>query len=411
MRNYDPYALQQMARSIQAATHDMGDRNIGSHKSRKQLAQYPIPGTVPGYSGEIEPEKLKDIYKLIKRTKFPKGPITLNETVRASEHGYEDEFAGPIHTTQYLDDILPHQYARNGTRSGYSGQEDRLRDLIKTLKNDYKGLYKLSYKYEDEYQNFLKIQNAIENEKVSNRMNHLRHKLVEEDTPVHNYYPRSQISPEGEEMRQELMKKTIEAAKRDMVEGSGAKQQNFRDVIKEYEKISLSNYQVFDLLNKKTRVLTYTELTNHNDIADVLSPHGSFVLLYLSKSDYGHWCCVIQHPDRIEFFDPYGTFIDDELKHISGDFRKKSDQMFPHLTELLYNSGLPIEYNQYRFQKHGKNINTCGRHVSVRILLKHMLLDEYHDFIINTAKKLKTDPDGLVTMLTLYINAKKKKNQ
>lgn len=378
MRNYDPHRLESVARSVQAANN----------------------------------KKLGKIYKSIKKTKFPKGFSKLSKTIESSEHGYEDEMAGPHINMGPRYSQERYWIPESGTTSGYSGREDRISDLIKTLKDNYKGLYGLRDKYEDYYDQYMKIQNALENEKVQSRMERLKYKLNLEETPIHNIYPTRLYGDEAEKTRQELIARSIEAAKRDLIEGSGSiKDKNFTDAIKEYEKISLSNFQVFDLLNKKTRVLTYTELTNHEDIADVLAPHGCFVLLYLSKKDYGHWCCVIQHPDRIEFFDPYGTYIDNELEYISGDFRKKSEQMFPHLTKLLYDSGVPIEYNQYRFQKHGANINTCGRHVSMRILLKHMLLDEYHDFIVNTAKKLKTDADGLVTMLTLYINAKKKKIQ
>jgi hypothetical protein len=336
-------------------------------------------------ASQSRPRRSKKIYKDIRAMKFPTKYEKLSESVSASAH----------------------------TVPGYSGRDERLRDLLRTLKDNYTGKYKIESKFNDEYQNFLSLQNQIEHSKVSNRYDHLvKNLMMENDIAPRHIYTSNENKAEIERQRQDLIARTMKAAYRDIQEGAGKNDnRGFEKAIAEYEKISLSNYQVFDLLNHKTRVLTYTELTKYDDINDVLEPFGCFVLLYLSKKDYGHWCCVIEHPDRIEFFDPYGTYIDDELENISGDFRKRSDQLFPHLTKLLFESGKPIEYNEYKFQKKGTNINTCGRHTAMRVLMKHLLLDDYHDFITKTAKRLKTDPDGLVTLMTLYINAKKKKNQ
>lgn len=177
---------------------------------------------------------------------------------------------------------------------------------------------------------------------------------------------------------------------------------NIKNILKKYEKISLSNYNIFDLLNKRVRILTYPELIKYDNIEDVLKPNGAFVILYLTKKNYGHWCCVTKHADRIEFFDPYGDSLPDEqFEKINIHFRKISNQIFPHLTYLLYKSPYKIEYNNYPFQKEKNNINTCGRHCVVRILLKDLLLDDYHKLIKKCCKKTNLNPDQFVTFLTI----------
>lgn len=175
-----------------------------------------------------------------------------------------------------------------------------------------------------------------------------------------------------------------------------------KHILDRYKEISLSNYDIFDLLNKKIRILTYPELIKYKNINDVLYPNGCFILLYMAKPNYGHWCCVIKHHDNIEFFNPYGDGLpDDELSNIPAHFRKISNQSYPHLTWLLYNSGQPIEYNDNKFQKHGSGIATCGRHCVVRVSMKNLNLNEYAKFMKKIKRDLDIDYDDIVTLLTM----------
>lgn len=175
-----------------------------------------------------------------------------------------------------------------------------------------------------------------------------------------------------------------------------------KNKIKKYENKSLSNYNIFELLNKKIRILTYPELAEYKNIYDVLSPNNSFILLYMTGKRYGHWCCVIEHNDRIEFFDPYGDALpDDEFKYIDNNFRKISSQYYPHLTYLLYKSKKPIEYNNYNFQKKNNNIKTCGRHCVFRIANKKLLLDEYKKMLDYIRKETDMTYDEIVTYYTI----------
>lgn len=174
------------------------------------------------------------------------------------------------------------------------------------------------------------------------------------------------------------------------------------EIIRKYKNASLTNYNIFNLLDKKIRILTYPELARYTDINKILAPNDCFVLLYMTNYNYGHWCCVMKHDDRIEFFDPYGDALpDDEFKFVPYHFRKISKQIFPHLTYLLYKSNMPIEYNNYKYQKRGRDIKTCGRHCTFRLLNKDLKLDEYNELMKHLKQKLRMDYDEIVTLFTI----------
>lgn len=172
--------------------------------------------------------------------------------------------------------------------------------------------------------------------------------------------------------------------------------------INEYQKVSLSNHDISKLLHGQTNIFTYPQLSNFNNIEEVLEPYNCCVILYMTKKNYGHWCCLTQHKDRISFFDPYGgqNLPDEELKNIPEHFRRESGQDFPHLSYLLYNSGYPIEYNNYKFQKHKQDTNTCGRHCINRIRNRHLNIDQYYEMMKGEANRLGIDYDQLVTLNT-----------
>lgn len=159
--------------------------------------------------------------------------------------------------------------------------------------------------------------------------------------------------------------------------------------------ISLSDKDILNMLDRKCNLLTYTELANYNNLNDALGEYKTLVILYMTKNNYGHWCCLFLRDDNIlEFFDSYGIFIDDELEFIPDNYRIVSNQSYPHLTYLIYNSQYKnVEYNQYKLQKMTPEINTCGRWVVVRIMLKRLSLDEF-------AQKFKNNGDEMVVQLT-----------
>ena len=115
-----------------------------------------------------------------------------------------------------------------------------------------------------------------------------------------------------------------------------------------------------------------------NKILNKLTQRGdNCVILYNTKKNYGHWCCLINHGNRFEFFDSYGIKPDYELGQIDEEVREELGENEPYLSKLLKLSGKPIEYNAIRLQKYKNGVNTCGKHCVVRIMAKKIPIDEY----------------------------------
>jgi hypothetical protein len=169
-----------------------------------------------------------------------------------------------------------------------------------------------------------------------------------------------------------------------------------KDIIK-LESVSLSDDDIRRLLHNRINIIPYTDLACVHNIETILKPYGACVILYLTKENYGHWTCLFKADSNLlEFFDSYGTEIDDELDFIENEFKKMSKQNYPHLTSLLYECPYQISYNHYPLQKKDKNIKTCGRHIVTRLLMKDLSLDDYIDFITS----YNFDPDYMVTYIT-----------
>lgn len=168
------------------------------------------------------------------------------------------------------------------------------------------------------------------------------------------------------------------------------------------EATALSNYEIDQILNGKTKILTYNILPHIGNIKELLEPYKNFILLYMTEPNYGHWVCILKHPDRIEFFDPYGgkNIPDKELDVIKDHVKEITNQDFPYLSKLIYESGLPIEYNNYQFQQYNKDIKTCGRHCIVRVIFKNLLLDDYHKLMTLLKNKYNLTYDQIVTLIT-----------
>jgi hypothetical protein len=152
-------------------------------------------------------------------------------------------------------------------------------------------------------------------------------------------------------------------------------------------------------------LITYNALEHTKDINQLLdNPLQACVICYLTKENYGHWCCIFRNKEGIQFFDPYALIPDDELSwDIEKNTRINEHEDYPYLCWLLANSKEPINYNDFKFQSKDKDVTTCGRHVIVRIALKELSCDEYTSVILQLCKKLHMNSDQVVTALTSNI--------
>lgn len=172
--------------------------------------------------------------------------------------------------------------------------------------------------------------------------------------------------------------------------------------LKQAEDIPLSDKDIVNKLNNQVKIVLYPDLHQYSTIDEVMGPHEACVLLFESKPNYGHWTCIWKLNDKtVSFYNPYGGYPDDSLEYISDDFKKKSHQDEPVLSNLLLNSPYELTYNDKEYQKHAQNIKTCGRHCIVRLLLRNMTDEMYDGFMKDCQKQLGLSPDEVVTIITI----------
>lgn len=162
---------------------------------------------------------------------------------------------------------------------------------------------------------------------------------------------------------------------------------------------SLTSIDLLKNINYKAHIYRYSDLTKFNTIKKAFYPHHIIFLLYETKKNYGHWCCLLDKKNSIEHFDSYGIFPDDELKQTPLSFRMENKMELPHLTALLYKSKRVIEYNNYKLQEYNKKIATCGRWCLIRAKYKDVDIDNFANIFLNR----KFSPDEIITLLTYNI--------
>jgi len=154
------------------------------------------------------------------------------------------------------------------------------------------------------------------------------------------------------------------------------------------------------------KIISYPELLKANHIDQVLDEKGRLMLLYLTESEMmGHWVCLLKRRGTkiIEYFDPYGNYRPDgESKWLTPQKLKELKQNTFHLSKLLDSSPYRILSNAYPFQQDKSDMNTCGRHCTTRLYLKHLSLPQYIKFIKSSGLK----PDDFVSGFTYNLIGK-----
>lgn len=161
---------------------------------------------------------------------------------------------------------------------------------------------------------------------------------------------------------------------------------------------SLSGEDILKLVDNKAKIITYPDLKKFKNIDELFMLNNCIVILYLTSAQYGHWTCLINHNDRIEFFDSYSEKPDKEFDYIDKSTRKNHNYRGkPYLSTLLLKSKKPVEYNHQQLQQDGDNIATCGRWVSLRIILKNYSIEEFIKMFMSIPE---TTPDEASVILT-----------
>lgn len=169
----------------------------------------------------------------------------------------------------------------------------------------------------------------------------------------------------------------------------------------DYEKligVPLSDKDIINLVDGKANVITYKELQKYKTLDDALGEDNAFVLLYETEPNFGHWTCVFKENGRVNVFDSYGIYPDDEIKFVPKNFKKLNYRKFKYLTKLLYDSKYPVEYNEVPLQSDKVGVSTCGRWVATRLIMRDMCQDDFAKLFSQF-----DDPDLAVTYITGFI--------
>jgi hypothetical protein len=172
----------------------------------------------------------------------------------------------------------------------------------------------------------------------------------------------------------------------------------------------LSDKEVLKLSGKDSKVITYPELQDYDDLDDLFGNKNKIIILYLNEKNgnsfVGHWVLLLRNKRNgktiIEFNDSYSNEIDEYFDDIPDENRENLDQSGGFLSKLLYdydnnNDDVEIHYNEYPLQKKGRGINTCGRWVGLRGRFSKIPLEKYQSIF----KKLKNDGEDLDKIVTL----------
>lgn len=143
------------------------------------------------------------------------------------------------------------------------------------------------------------------------------------------------------------------------------------------------------------RWLMYDQLQEFNSIEQLMELGAVVILLQIessSRNSVGHFILLLDHKTHYEHFDSYGLNMDEELRITQEK----------HLTRIFKMGRKPLIDNTKKLQTFREDVNTCGRWVVARLLLRHLELDEFLKLI----QHFKVLYDDLVSIMTMLLQFK-----
>jgi hypothetical protein len=169
-----------------------------------------------------------------------------------------------------------------------------------------------------------------------------------------------------------------------------------------------SRKELLYLLGGKVDIYRYEDITNFNNLDDLLGKYRSVILLYPNSGDenIGHWVAVFEQPgtSQIQYFDSYGVFPDDHIEDI--EFDDLREPIPPILREWFLDEiekGRDIFWNETQFQalatKKGAEIANCGLWCAARIKANNLSEDEFKRLYYDLPISQNISPDLFVCAL------------
>lgn len=154
-------------------------------------------------------------------------------------------------------------------------------------------------------------------------------------------------------------------------------------ILNKLKNIMLSGNQLITAV-PGSKILTHDQLKDIKNVHDIFKNSNGVVFILLEwernhKYLKGHWIVLINHPDYIEIFDPYGNTPRNQWEILQNEFRNE-----PHLLNLLSTSIKPVYNNEFKLQ--GNDVDTCGRWVILRGLHKNLSPQKFKKYIFDFSK-------------------------
>ncbi len=141
--------------------------------------------------------------------------------------------------------------------------------------------------------------------------------------------------------------------------------------------------------------LLYDQLAPFRSIEELMDLGACVILLQIesaSRSPVGHFILLLDHGTHYEHFDSYGLTMDEELKITQEK----------HLTRIFGLGRKPIVDNSKKLQTFRQDVNTCGRWVVARLLLRQLELKEF----LKLVEHFHVLYDDLVSIMTMLLQFK-----
>ena len=164
--------------------------------------------------------------------------------------------------------------------------------------------------------------------------------------------------------------------------------------------VSINENQIRNVFGDKCIVIPYKKLYQITSLDSQLSRTPYIFILYEYEPNYGHWTLLFkQGSKRVEFFDSYGTLPDSIQKKFPKKLRNEYGYQHKEVVDLMLNSKLNKEYNNYKLQSKNRSVKTCGRWCILRALASDVYIDDFAKMFL--FKRLS--PDQLVVKATKSI--------
>lgn len=170
-------------------------------------------------------------------------------------------------------------------------------------------------------------------------------------------------------------------------------------IIDQIKTNALSFPQLKDLVGpnqaKRVKWLLYDELVKFSNLYQLMDLGAVVVLLQIEAPrapKVGHFIVLLDHGTHYEHFDSYGLTMDQET----------SITQEHHLTNLFKTTRKPIKDNLKKLQTLRQDINTCGRWVVARLLLRQLELEPF----LKLLEYFRVNYDDLVSIMTMLLQFK-----